>query len=424
MNQFTASLWGDEAFAAVLAQKSYWQIILKVARDTSPPLFYLSLHTWMKVFGTNEIAIRSHSFLYFLLLVYVVYLIGKTLFNKKTGVMAAVLTFLNPFLFQYGFEGRMYSILAFTSTLSMYFFLTKQRLLYILATAVALYSHHFSVFVIFVQLILLLPELRKNFYKTIQPFLFIALLYLPWFYPLYYQTSLVASGFWLGKPGLESLYNLLRNFLIGLFEHQLQTKILILSGLLLSLRRWSRKDILLLVWFILPLLLTFIASQFKESIFFDRYLLFVIPALTLLLASRLRKISYPLILLLVFCLAIVDFYYFSHPTKRPFRELASFVEQIKQPGDELINWSGLAHHLFESKYYGLKAPLYYPKGRPPFYIGTALMELEDIVTKLPKKERIGVITSDSPESVYLPYYKLERTYYFDSLKFIWFTRKS
>ena len=135
MNQFTASLWGDEAFAAVLAQKSYWQIILNVARDTSPPLFYLSLHTWMKVFGTNEIAIRAHSFLYFLLTCWVVYLIGKALFNKKTGIIAAILTFLNPFLFQYGFEGRMYSILAYTSILSMYFFLTKQTIPYILATS-------------------------------------------------------------------------------------------------------------------------------------------------------------------------------------------------------------------------------------------------------------------------------------------------
>ncbi len=423
MNQFTASLWGDESFAAVLGQRSYWDIILTVAKDTSPPLFYLSLHTWMKVFGTNEIAIRGHSFLYFLLTCWVVYLIGKALFNKKTGIIAAILTFLNPFLFQYGFEGRMYSILAFTSTLSMYFFLTKQTVPYILATAAALYSHHFSVFVIFVQLFLLLPELRKNFSKTIRPFLFIALLYLPWLYPLYYQTSLVASGFWLGKPGLGSLYDLLRNFLIGSFKHQLQRGIFFISLLLLLLRRWSRKDIVLLAWFTLPIFLTFIVSQFKESIFFDRYMLFIIPAMMLLLSSKLRKLSFPLILFLIFSLTIVDFYYFSHPAKRPFRELANFVRQIKKPEDFLINWSGSAHHLFESKYYRLEAPLFYPTGSPPFFIGTALMKESDIIKKLPGKARIGVITSDSVESVHLPYYELEKTYYFGDLKFIWFTRR-
>jgi uncharacterized membrane protein len=423
MNQFTASLWGDEAFAAVLAQKPYWQIILSVARDTSPPLFYLSLHTWMKIFGTNEVAIRAHSFLYFLLLVYVVYLIGQALFDKRTGIIAAALTFFNPFLFQYGFEGRMYSILAFFSTLSMYFFLTKKRVPHILATTAALYSHHFSIFIIFVQLFLSWSELRKNFGKTIQPFLIIGFLYLPWWYPLYYQTSLVESGFWLAKPGLEELYHLLRNYLVGIYTHPWQSLVFVFSLLTFGLRRWSKKDLPLLTWFLLSVLLTFIVSHVKESIFFDRYLLFVVPALTLLMASRGRYITYPLLALLIFGLVFMNLYYFTHPTKRPFRQLANFIRIVKNSDDFLINWSGKAHHLFESKYYQLKAPLYYPSGELPFYIGTALMEKQDVIRTLPQKERIGVITSNQPATLYLPYYQAERTYYFNELKFIWFSKK-
>lgn len=38
MNQLTVSLWGDEAFASILAQKSLSDIITIAARDTSPPL--------------------------------------------------------------------------------------------------------------------------------------------------------------------------------------------------------------------------------------------------------------------------------------------------------------------------------------------------------------------------------------------------
>ena len=123
MNQFTASLWGDEGFAAVLAQKSIPEIVSIVARDTSPPFFYFTLHLWMRIFGTSEVAIRSLSFLYFALLILTVFLIGKLLWNKRTGLLAALLTFTNPFLFRYAFEGRMYSILAFFSTLSMFFYL-------------------------------------------------------------------------------------------------------------------------------------------------------------------------------------------------------------------------------------------------------------------------------------------------------------
>src|SRR4030042_4565194 len=123
MNQLTASLWGDESWAATLAIKPYLQIVQIVSRDTSPPLFYLLLHTWMKIFGPSEIAIRSLTFLFFLGTVFTAYLIASYFWDKKTGLLAALLTFTNPFLFQYAFEGRMYSLLAFTSTLSIYFFL-------------------------------------------------------------------------------------------------------------------------------------------------------------------------------------------------------------------------------------------------------------------------------------------------------------
>ena len=125
MNQFTASLWGDEAWAATLAVKPIIQLITTVARDTSPPFYYLLLHAWMKIFGTSEVVIRSLSFLFFLGTVWTVFLIGKRLWDKKTGFLAALITFTNPFLFSYAFEGRMYSLLVLTSTLSVYFFLKK-----------------------------------------------------------------------------------------------------------------------------------------------------------------------------------------------------------------------------------------------------------------------------------------------------------
>ena len=39
MNQFTASLWGDEGWAVNLAIKPISQIIKIVSRDTSPPFY-------------------------------------------------------------------------------------------------------------------------------------------------------------------------------------------------------------------------------------------------------------------------------------------------------------------------------------------------------------------------------------------------
>jgi len=107
----------------------------------------------------------------------------------------------------------MYALLALTSTLSVYFFLRKQWLGFILATTAALYTHHFSIFVVFWEGIWRLGETRSL--KRFSDFFIIGLLYLPWLYPLYYQTSLVSRGFWLGKPTPTVFLETVVKFLVG-----------------------------------------------------------------------------------------------------------------------------------------------------------------------------------------------------------------
>ena len=119
-NQFTASLWGDEAFSAVLAQRNLIDIVKVLTKDTSPPLYYFCSHLWMQIFGSSELAIRGLSFAFHLGTVVTVFLLARYLWGRKTAIAASLLTFFNPFLFKYAFEGRMYSILAFTTTLSFY----------------------------------------------------------------------------------------------------------------------------------------------------------------------------------------------------------------------------------------------------------------------------------------------------------------
>ncbi len=427
MNQFTASLWGDESFAAVLASKPYLEIVTTVARDTSPPLYYLSLHTWMIFFGQGEASIRALSFVFFLLTCFFVYLIGKKLWDQKTGILAALFCFLNPFLFQYAFEGRMYAILLLTSTAATYFYLAKNRLGYILAATTALYSHHFSIFVIFTHFLWEIPNLfkkKKGFIKTIKSYIIIGLLYLPWLYPLYYQTSLVGSGFWLGKPTLETLGSLLINFFLDQAKGLGLTLLAASYLILFFLRRWGefKKELFLASLFIIPVGLTFIISQFFSSIFYDRYLLYVIPPILLLVVSRRRKISLILIGLVFVVLTSLNYHYFTHPTKRPFRDLANYLKSLDLEETALINYNDRSHHLFESKYYRIPAPLYVPEGELPFFTGTALMTKEDIIRQLPDKPMIIAVTSGQPDEVKLPNYQLEKEKSFGSLKLVWLKR--
>jgi uncharacterized membrane protein len=423
MNQFTASLWGDEAWAATLTVKSYLQIITTVARDTSPPLYYLCLHTWMKFFGTSEVSIRSLSFLFFLFTCFFVFLIAQKLWDGKTGLLATLACFLNPFLFQYAFEGRMYSLLLLTSTAATYFYLSKNQKAYILAAAAALYTHHFSLFVIFTHFLWEVPNLfKKNgFLKTLKPYLIIGLLYLPWLYPLYYQTSLVGSGFWLGKPNLKSLTDLLSTFLLNPVQGLIRKALCLLLGLTFFLRRWGeiKKEVFLASLFLIPVGLTYLISQFFSSIFYDRYLLYTIPPILLLLVSRSRKVSLFFLGLILLIFLPLNFQYFTHPTKRPFRELANYVKSLDLKEVALINYNDRSHHLFESKYYQIPAPLYVPEGNLPFFTGTALMEESDIIRQLPEKQKILAITSGDPQKIELPGYHLTETKSFDTIHLAW-----
>jgi 4-amino-4-deoxy-L-arabinose transferase-like glycosyltransferase len=440
-NRFTESLWGDEAFSAVLSQRPLWPMIQIVARDTSPPLYYLAEHFWFELFGTSELAIRSLSFLFHLGTVMTLALVARYLWDKKTAIWAALVGFLNPFLFGYAFEGRMYALLAFMTTVSFYgyfrAFITKKpqgkwKLFYAVTTALALYSHHFALFAVAIQGLWVLPSLAKavskkaalisSLFTYLWPFGLIVVFYLPWLPALYHQTSLVVNDFWLGTPTFKDLLELIRKFAVGAQEYQLCSLALALVGALLIVRRWQRNKLegILVGWFLGPLVLTWAVSQVVQSIFFDRYMLFAIPGFVLLLASgRRRVVSLLGLLLLSFVFMTQDWSYFAHLTKRPFRELAAYVKQTQQPTDRLINWNSAAHHLWETKYYGIPAPIYAPGGPLPFYVGTAQMTGADVIATLPETQRLGVITSGPVEEVAVEGFHQVEVRQFDSLKVIW-----
>lgn len=449
-NVFTQSIWGDEGFSAILSMKSIPDIIKIISRDTSPPLWNLFEHFAFQMFGASEITIRSLSLLFFLIAVFFTYKIGSLFFSRKSAIIAAFLTLLNPFFFTYAFEGRMYSILAAGVTGSMYFFAKSffgeggkwTRIGYIAMTLWALYSHHFAIFALFLQGLWWIYEIlfgrRKTATKIFKSFLIIGVLYLPWLYPLYTQTKMVGGGFWLGKPNLNDLRNVIYDYLAeGIKNNSLQLPYLKISlyhsslyvvFVALIVRKWwknIKKTIFLLLWFLGPIILTWLVSQRFQSIFYNRYLLYAIPGAMLILASSRSKISIVPIIILLISFGIIDYQYFIHPAKLPFNKLAVYVKEGISEGDFLINWNSSSHHLWETKFYGFPAPIYIPegKGELPFFVGTALMDKSDIVRRIPENtQRVGVVTSGSVDEITLPGYTENEVKAYDKLKFVWYSR--
>ncbi|MHA2062306.1 MAG: glycosyltransferase family 39 protein [Candidatus Sifarchaeia archaeon] len=438
---FNQSIWGDEGFSAILSMKSLPEIIRIIINDTSPPLWNISEWVVFNTFGTSEIAIRGLATFYFLLAVLFVYKIGNFIWDKKTGLIAAILTFLNPFFFTYAFEGRMYSILAFGVTMSMYFFLkilydsdknSKLNIVgYIIGTLWAMYSHHFAIFALFVQGFWFIYEFffgkRKTAINIFKGFILVGIGYIPWLYPLYKQTTMVGGGFWLGTPTLEDLIKIMGEYLAVGIKHKFAFLSLYLALILLALRNWKEKirnSLIFTMWFLGPIVMTWLVSQVFQSIFFNRYLLYSIPGAMLILASQRRKYVNILFVVLIGLFVIIDYHYFTHPIKLPFREMSQYVKSAKNENDFLVNWNSASHHIWETKYYGIPAPIYIPgEGELPFFVGTALMGEGDIIHELPDGiKRVGVITTGSIEEIELPGYTESEVKQMDRLKFIWYEK--
>lgn len=437
-NQFNASLWGDEGFSAILSLKKATEVVSIIARDTAPPLYNLIEHFWFKIFGSSEVSIRSLSFLFYLVAGLFAYKIARFLWDKKTAFLASVLTLLNPFFFIYAFEGRMYSLLAATVVGSFYFFIRRSWVLYIIFSSLALYSHHFAAFALLVQGLWFLKELfigKKKIAKQIFiSFLVIGVLYIPWILPLYRQVTMVGGGFWLGTPDLVDLRKLIYDYLAKGISHSLSQISLYVVLVLVAIRVWTKdveKNLFLLAWFLLPIITVFIVSQKFQSIFFNRYILYTIPAAMILIASNRRSIfSGALIISLIFMFIVIDVNYFFTPSKKPFREFAELVRENKKGDDFLINWNSGAHHLWETKYYKIPAPIYAPSDHElPFFVGTALMEKDDLIkeipTRLPDKtrvNRVGAITSGDPSEITLPGFEFSSVQTIEPLKIVWLIR--
>jgi len=416
---FNCSLWGDEAFSAVAAQRPFFEMIAVVAKDTSPPLFYIIMWTWFKIFGSSEIAIRSLTLLFYLGTISFVFLLVKKLYNKKAAFWATLLTLFNPFLFPYAFEGRMYFSLLFFTVASYYFLASKNRWGYIAAATAAIYSHHFAFLAIFSQFVWQIFDQpnKKNIIKVVKDYLIIGALYIPWLYPLYLQTTLVSGGFWLGKPRPVDLINIFKNLLNNKVISNYHKTIPLIAGAIALTRKWQKKDLFFVFWLAVPPIAAFLISQTSLKIFYERYLLYCVPPLTILLATNWRKISLPLIAILAIFYIQISYIQFTQPFKKPFRDFADIVKS-KGSNVTIINYNGSAHHLWETKYYQIKAPIYSLGGELPFFVGTAQMTPEDVVYTLPEENKIGVITSDSPESVNIDGFSIKEKYGIDSLSFL------
>jgi len=149
------ALWSDETFSIYyykLGLAYLWTNGLQW--ESSPPLYYMAIGSWIQVFGAGELATRSFSAVASSLAIPMVYALGCELFDRSRGLLAAAFIALSATQIFYAQEVRPYALLLLPVTavlLTCARFLRQGRshanlIAYTVGSLIAIYTHATGVF--------------------------------------------------------------------------------------------------------------------------------------------------------------------------------------------------------------------------------------------------------------------------------------
>lgn len=370
----TQSFWVDEAFSVVIARHSLPQIVDQVIQfDTHPPLYYFILHFWIGLFGTSEFAVRLLSLIFGILAIPMIYVFGRRLFTRDVGLICAFILAISEFNIQYSQEARMYTMFFLLALLSMYFFI---RLLqegtlavsagYVVSTALMLYSHNFSLFVLVVQnllfagLLVASPRNRSQIKRWLPIQAIILAIFAPWISVLPRQLHSAQVVVFQNVDPITLVLNHAAG-IYGLYLAQIALLLLMLGLAALSpfVRRqtaqnavmgftWDRRANLelicfLFVWFLGVIGLPFVLAPFVEhALILPRYMIVATAPLFILVAkgvhtinSRYVKVAI-LVVIVILSTTNLQVYYATTRNSPAIKDAVAFVNQNARKGDLVI----------------------------------------------------------------------------------------
>jgi uncharacterized membrane protein len=306
-------IWLDEAISIHQAHLSLHDLFENLYYgDRHPPLHHLSLWLTVRTFGDSEFALRLPSLIAGTLVIPAIYELGRELYDRRTGLIAAAFIAVSPLLVWYSQEVRMYAFVTLFGVLAL---LTQLRVIrnasmlnwaaYVLTTLALLWSHYFGLLLIGVQQVIFVVVLIQR-WRSGAPvralglgFAFSAAVLVMQLVPLVvfahnqFQSTHAAAGSPSGTYDPLSFYTVLANMAWALFGYHPDTTtellaamwpLLILLSLLLLGRGGSRQTLMLGVAALVPLVLLLVVSAFDPELFEVRYFLIVVPLLLLLIA--------------------------------------------------------------------------------------------------------------------------------------------
>ncbi|MEN6307435.1 MAG: glycosyltransferase family 39 protein [Anaerohalosphaeraceae bacterium] len=385
------SLWQDELYSARIVGFTVSGILENsIYKDLNPPLYYLILHFWTKVFGLSETALRFPSVLFSVTTVGLVYYLGRLLWNSRAGLYAGLLTAISSYLLLYAQEARCYSLLAMLGVVSMislwkmiYDYSRRWFWIYTITSVLMLYCHSYAVFHLFAQVVfagslyfLDRPYFRFFCRRGILSWLTIGLLYLPWFiitllqlFRIQERPTFLKAPTWVDIPWVIKVFSA-DSTKFGLFLMALCCFWFLTlfprsddnggRRRRFDLVEWN-KAWFLGVWILGTVIPPFILSLISSPIFSIRYMISCTAAFYLLVGRGLANIPSKLfqgaatvIILLVF--GYEDYLWFSQVHREQWRQSIGYIDSRAAQG-ELLFFQAPMYRNLVYPYYGTRTDL-------------------------------------------------------------------
>ncbi|HEU5083907.1 MAG TPA: glycosyltransferase family 39 protein [Acidimicrobiales bacterium] len=325
-------LWVDEAITVNQAWLPFGEMLdqLRVT-DVHPPLHHATVWALVRVLGDAEWVVRLPSVVAGALLVPAAYALGRELYGRRTGLVAALFVTVAPFLVWYSQEARMYALFVLFTTVAFWAQVRAIRhggrgawVTWALATAAMLWTQWFGVIPLFAALALFvaaalrrgLPraERRRILLGAVLASAAVAVLVAP-LVPFGLEqlegyagrrggaattaapaqagaaASGIAQGISVYAVGANAIWAVL-----GYHSDEAMTSLAALWPLLLLVglgalgRGRSRATSALLLSIALPTVLFLLAGTVKRDLFELRYFAFVVPLLLVLAARTVTRV--------------------------------------------------------------------------------------------------------------------------------------
>ncbi|MBC8277417.1 MAG: glycosyltransferase family 39 protein [FCB group bacterium] len=401
------SMWFDEAYSWHLGNQAVPRIVELAKIDNTPPVYHVLLHYWIKAGAESDFMIRLPAAFFGILSIFFTFRLGKLIFGPKTALLAAGISALSFQLVHYSQENRMYSLQLLLGLISTYYFVLglrsgdrKHFLIWALSIIVSFYTQLFTVFLVFAQWVYFLTTIksgRTNLLNWILANALVLIACVPWITVTVNQMGAIQEDYWVLPATLLEIVKVSFRLLGGTDFGDRYVLTALLNLPLIAACGWglaglfrdksSGERLLPPLLFFLPVLTVFLLSLGRQSLFYFRYFVFLIPYLHLMMAYGLARLpdgwkksaaqTAQFVVLVVFLISYYAVPAYSELLRMPLRNAADHLIEHAAPSAPVIHSSpgniGMNTFYTGIRYTGGSFREYvWRDGRPPFYFGGSL----------------------------------------------------